>query len=610
VADLIFSRPRHAGGPVNLVFGAGPVVVVPDPVTVSGTSVLGGVSGFGLVQYDNRNPRRASTVARAPHQVAARALGQLGTGWGLSARELGAISMLWQPAARAQRETGSAWAISGRVRTEALAPWQLGRAVGVQSALVHQAARFVGQQAAGVWQTAQGRAVQAALVHQAALSLVAQAAAPWGTAAGLQALAVGRHGSGTARAVHFVAVWETGQPVPPGLELWPKPTPDGPPLRVPSTHLVFACPPGWLGSGPVNLLFGRVCTTTDPEYPPGVVVVPIRSVYMTINSFSLIRLDTGFNIPATALSLSLDVDSWTWNCSFSVRGDALPFVEPNSNGDPVIAQATVNGTPIRVLIEKIGRERTFGSSQLRCSGRGISAALDAPYAPVQSFANAGARTARQLLDDILTVNGQPIGWGIDRFDPTDWLVPAGVFSHTGTYMSALNAVAGSVGAYIQPKGTTDVLDVLLRYPTPAWAWSTATPDLVLPSAVTSREGIEWVDKPVYNRVFVSGQEGGVAGRYTRTGTAGDLLAPAVVEPLITHSDAVRQRGRAIISDTGRIANVTLRLPVLSETGIIKPGTMVRYTDGPVERIGLSRSVALDVAMPTIYQTIEVETHVE
>jgi hypothetical protein len=84
----------------------------------------------------------------------------------------------------------------------------------------------------------------------------------------------------------------------------------------------------------------------------------------------------------------------------------------------------------------------------------------------------------------------------------------------------------------------------------------------------------------------------------------------VVDPLITHADAVRQRGRAVISDTGRIANVTLRLPVLSETGIIRPGTMVEYTDGPVERKGLTRSVALDVSMPTIYQTIEVETHVE
>jgi hypothetical protein len=419
---------------------------------------------------------------------------------------------------------------------------------------------------------------------------------------------VGRYGAGAARLVQLLAPWETGQPVPAGREVWPKPTPGGLTPRVPSTHLVFACPPAWLGSGPVHLVFGRVCG--GPEHPVGTIVVPIRSVYMTINNFSLIRLDNGFPIPATGMSLSLDVDSWTWNCSFSVRGDVLPFVEPNSSGDPVIAQATVNGTPIRFIIEKIGRERTFGVSQLRCSGRGISAALDAPYAPVQSFSNASARTVRQLLDDILTINGQSIGWTVDRFDPTDWLVPASVFSHTGTYISALNAVVGAAGAYVQPKHTTDALDVLLRYPTPAWEWSSAIPDLILPSAVTSREGIEWVDKPAYDRVFVSGQQGGVSGRYTRAGTAGEALAPAVVDPLITHADAVRQRGRAVISDTGRIANVTLRLPVLSETGIIRPGTMVEYTDGPVERKGLTRSVALDVSMPTIYQTIEVETHVE
>ena len=608
MADLIFSRQRHAGGPVHLVFGGAGGVVVPDPVTVSGTTVLGGISGTGLAVYDNRNPHRASTSVAAHHQVGARRLERTDTAWGLSARELQATRAAWQQAAPLAQETTSGWDVSARVGTVTSAAWGLSARSSREIDALHQAAARLSRDAAAPWGVAQPRAVLTDFVHQAARLLVRQPVAPWQVAARLQALAVSRFGVGLHRAADLLAPWETSRPVPPGREVWPPINPNPFTPHVPSTHLVFACPPGWLGTGPVHLLFGRVCG--GPDYPTGTVVVPIRSVYMTINNFSLIRLDNGFPIPATGMSLSLDVDSWTWNCSFSVRGDVLPYVEPNSNGDPVIAQATINGTAIRVIIEKISRERTFGSSQLRCSARGISAALDAPYSPVQSFTNTGARTARQLLDDILTVNGASIGWGIDRFDPMDWLVPANVFSHTGTYISALNAVVGSVGAYLQPKGTTDEMDVLLRYPTPAWDWSSAIPDLVLPSAVTSREGIEWVDKPLYDRVFVSGQEGGVLGRYTRAGTAGELLAPGVVDPLITHVDAVRQRGRTIISDTGRIANVTLRLPVLSETGIIKPGTMVRYTDGPVTRIGLSRSVSLDVAMPTIYQTIEVETHVE
>ena len=47
----------------------------------------------------------------------------------------------------------------------------------------------------------------------------------------------------------------------------------------------------------------------------------------------------------------------------------------------------------------------------------------------------------------------------------------------------------------------------------------------------ARESLRWLEKPAYNRVFVSGQDVGVLGQVTRAGTAGDVLAPMVVDPL-------------------------------------------------------------------------------
>lgn len=602
--NLVFGQPRHAGGPVHLVFGGSGPVVVPDPVSVQATLEIEDIDLTVQALYDNRVARTIGNAVSTSHQVAAPLRHTLQSAWGNSERRSKTAAAAWEPARATQAQAASGWGTSSRAAAVAASRWELAAPVGRSTTSAMELAARRATAAASLWQLAVGVGMSTTSPWEMVQRLRRAAASTWQVATPHCATWADAYSPAHTAQVAALSRWELARYAPQGRTPGPVP-PVTPGTRVPSTHLVFACP-RWLG-GPVHLVFGHTCTPTGP---PGLVVVPIRSVYMTINTFSLVRLDNGFPIPATALSLSLDVDSWTWNCSFSVNGSLLPYVEPNVSGDPVIVQATINGAPIRVIVEKISRERAFGSSQLRCSGRGISAALDAPYAPVQSFTNTGARTARQLLDDIMTVNGVPIGWTIDRFDPTDWLVPTGVFSHSGTYISALNAVVGSVGAYLQPTGTTNQMDVLLRYPTPAWEWSSATPDLVLPSAVTSREGIEWVDKPTYDRVFVSGQEGGVLGRYTRAGTAGDLLAPPVVDPLITHVDAVRQRGRAIISDTGRIANVTLRLPVLSETGIIKPGTMVRYTDGPVTRIGLSRSVSLDVAMPTVYQTIEVETHVE
>lgn len=629
MADLVFGLPPYAGGPVHLVFGKEPTPPEIPPVSVVGTVSLGGVSVSGAVAvsdppapsavvgtvslggpvvtgsalYLNRNPRHASGSAAAAHQAGQQAQAVNGALWGLSEHTVAQRSPAWQPAAPEARTATPGWEAAARRVGETQAPWQQAAPVGTSAAPEHQRAATVADQVRAVWQAAEARAQQAQMAHQRANAVLDQFTANWQPAQGRHRSTVSRAGRGKAQVRHLLALWQVAQRPPGGKEVWPPVGPVVPPPRVPSTNLVFACPP-WAG-GAVHLVFGHVCA---PVYPPEVRVVPVREVYMTVNNFSLVRIDNSYVVPATRLSLSLDVDSWTWSASFSVPGHALSQLVRDTYGEPVVLQATVNGTPIQFAVEKIGRDRSFGNSQLRVTGRGLAAELDAPYAPTMSFSNTAPRTARQLLDDILTLNGEPIGWtvGVDAF--TDWLVPAGVFSHTGTYISALNAVVGAVGGYIQPHNTLREFDVRLRYPTPAWEWSAAMPDVVLPSSVVTVEGLEWQDKPAYNRVFVSGQEGGIVGRYTRAGTAGDLLAPAIVDPLITHTDAARQRGRAVISDTGAVATVTLRLPVLAETGIIKPGNMIRYTDGATVRTGLSRAVSVDVGLPTIYQTLQVETH--
>ena len=147
-----------------------------------------------------------------------------------------------------------------------------------------------------------------------------------------------------------------------------------------------------------------------------------------------------------------------------------------------------------------------------------------------------------------------------------------------------------------------------RYPAVPWAWDTVTPDFVLPVDAVARESVRWVEKPGYNRVFVSGEAVGVLGQVTRTGTAGDILAPMVVDPLITEAAAARQRGIAVLSDTGRQIAVSLRLPVLAETGIIEPGSFVAYQDGHIDRLGLVRSTRIEASWPQVWQTLGVETH--
>ena len=224
-----------------------------------------------------------------------------------------------------------------------------------------------------------------------------------------------------------------------------------------------------------------------------------------------------------------------------------------------------------------------------------------------NFQQPQARTARQLMDDVLTLNGIPLGWDID-WGLVDWNVPAGVFTQQATWIEALSTIAGAVGGYLIPHPSAQSIRVRHRYPAAPWVWVTVTPDFVLPVDAVARESLRWIEKPAYNRVFVSGQDVGVLGQVTRTGTTGDVLAPMVVDALITDAVAARQHGIAVLADTGPQVEVSLRLPVLAETGIIEPGAFVEYQDGSVTRLGIVRSTQVEAGMPEVWQTLGVQSH--
>ena len=398
--------------------------------------------------------------------------------------------------------------------------------------------------------------------------------------------------------------YQDAVPPPPGISIWVIPEPPAPqPCYTPSTHLLFAA----LSPANSHLLF--VCENhIDPPPPDGEpVVVPVRRVYFVINNVTLHRLPDGLPVPVFSLSLALDAASWTWGFDALLPAAAEALVAPGSNGGPVELVASVNGTPFRVLAESISRERVFGDASIRIAGRGRNAALAAPYAPVMNFQQPQARTARQLMDDVLTLNGIPLGWSID-WGLTDWNVPAGVFTQQGTWIEALVAIASAAGGYLIPHPSDQSIRVRHRYPVAPWEWNTVTPDFVLPVDAVARESLRWVEKPGYNRVFVSGQDVGVLGQVSRAGTAGDVLAPMVVDALITEAAAARQRGISVLADTGQQIEVSLRLPVLAETGIIEPGAFVEYQDGSATRLGIVRSTQVEAGMPEVWQTLGVQSH--
>ena len=340
--------------------------------------------------------------------------------------------------------------------------------------------------------------------------------------------------------------------------------------------------------------------------PPGTVIVPIRKVYIVLNAITLHRVDTGAELHAFGFSMSLDYQSWTWSWSASLHQDAADHLGRDVQGDPAELAVVVNGIAFRLRLGTKSRDRRFIPTRWSVSGTGKASILGAPYAPSMSFGNSAPRTAQQLMLDVLTINGVSLGWSVD-WGLTDWLVPAGAWALQGSYIDAINDIAGAAGGYVQPHPTDAVLRILPRYPVAPWHWADVTPDFEIPADAAEIEGTEYIDKSAYNKVFVGGVGAGVFGPYKRAGTAGDVLAPQVTHALITHADAHRQRGLAEVSDTGRQEHITLKMQVLPETGIIMPGQFIRYLgDSPV--MGIVRSTSIDWSRPVLRQTIGIETH--
>lgn len=621
-SDLLFDSP--ATGSADLVFGGsdpvGPALVEIaitgqfEPLSVSaGVAMVADVAITGSfepltvsasAEYRSNTQRPTVAATRSSYQVAHPA----STGAEHRQQDTSASPHGWE--AFWQRATGLTPGVEHR-QAGTLAPSRVSTAaqhqdaapMRVSTAFAHQVAdRGVRKLLASAFENASRVSDDTLFRHQDGdRAKRASRITYWQEASGLGVRQWSSFQPASRLPVAWWSAWQEGVPPPPGVSSKP-PGPPGPtPCYTPSGHLLFSFPP-FIGG---NLVFQCGDYTPGPQ-PGETIIVPVRRVYIVINDTSLRRVDGNIDLKASRISLSLDIDTWAWGLSATLPLSALPNLEQSAPGVPVEVEASINGTVIRALVESVSRQRTFTDTSLSISGRGKTSLLAGGYAGILSLINDQDRTAQQLCGDLLLDNGVPMPWTVD-WQLTDWLVPAGAFVHQGDRISGLVSIAEAAGGFLRPHNSLAAVSILPRYATAPWNWASVTPDFVLPSDVTSRESMEWIERPTFNRVFVSGEDQGVLGQVTRTGSAGDLLAPMVAHPLITHADAARQRGIAELAKGGRIVKLGLRLPVLADTGVLLPGHMVQYDDAGTERIGRVNSVQVDVSGGAdVWQAIELE----
>lgn len=412
---------------------------------------------------------------------------------------------------------------------------------------------------------------------------------------------VARHAGGSAKLLLLHHAERTQQAMRPGIGVRPPVTPEPAKPCHPGLPALLCFELPATSGLPARLYFH--CCGWEPEVPPATIVIPVRRTYIVFNSIMLHRVDTGDELMATGFSMQLDHQSWTWSWSATLHASASHHLGRGADGYPAELEVTINSIPVRLRLTQKSITEPFLPHRIRVGGKGKSAVLAGPYAPDMTFSAAADRTAQQLMNEALTVNGVSLGWDVEWGIP-DWLVPADTWSLQGSYIDAVQDIANAAGAYVQPHNTAAALRILPEYPVAPWHWAGVTPDYELPAGVASVVDIDEVDNPYYNAVWLSGLKSGVFGPFGRAGTPKDEYAPQVVHSLITDATVHRGRGLAEIARSGRKQMVTLNTMVLPEAGLIMPGKFLRFQG----TVGLVRSVGVDWQRPRLRQKLVLETY--
>ncbi|WP_231671833.1 hypothetical protein [Ralstonia pseudosolanacearum] len=531
-------------------------------------------------------------------------------GWDDSTRERSASAMPWQPAAALARTVQAVGGDNQRARGTSRVRWQ--DADPVVSATADRFDPLVPQHGRRALAWGEG-ACLSGRVRSPFVWLVPRPGGhtqAWQPAVPLALRAGFGFSPGRGHVGRWSSPWEIGRQPRPGESHLPVPPPTTQPVPRYHPDLNFICPASrqalaWRPA--LRLDFG-----THPCVQPGADAfsVPILKVYFVSNSVDVVRLPGREPIPVKSLQIGIDADSWAWGLSASLPYRALELVEPTAVG-PVEIEITINGVSWVMLVESFDVRREFGQASLNIRGRSTAAYLAAPYAPKRSFVPAAPFTARQLAEQELTRAGLTTGFALDWRLP-DWLVPEGSWGYQSlSPMEVIGRIAEAVGGYINAHPRLRTLVAKPRYSVLPWKWATAPADRVLPIDVVKTLNLRWQEKPTFNAVYVCGERAGVTGHVVRASTAGDLVAPTVVDGLITHADAARERGRAILADVGRQAVVTLELPMLSSIGLLDPGLLLAVGEGGSTWRGLVRATSIAAewnASLTVRQTIEVVRH--
>jgi hypothetical protein len=325
----------------------------------------------------------------------------------------------------------------------------------------------------------------------------------------------------------------------------------------------------------------RIDWPVEPNPPPGTKTVPILPVYVMLPTLTAVRLPERTPLPLLSVSLQCDVGSWAWTFTAPMSASARDLIDLASGAPPEI-EIAIKGYVWTFLVDGVDDNRRFGSRTLTLRGRSLSAELAEPYALPRTFTQNAARTIAQLAGDELEDRGWTLVW-----DAPDYLVPGGTFGYQDLApMDAIAQLATAIGASVFSAPAAKTLTVSPNYPTSPWAWPAGAPWAILPASILTDGDSSWQGGTNADGVYVYAENAASGALVKIAGTDGSAQLPMVVDRLMVHADAQRERGRNELAAAGRKARVGRTIPLFPspapagqpDLGVVPLGALVQVED--------------------------------
>lgn len=321
--------------------------------------------------------------------------------------------------------------------------------------------------------------------------------------------------------------------------------------------------------------------TTPPIDPDAPIEHPDYGVFQVVNTVNIFALPSDTALHFETLSMSIDVDSFTWSVTFDVLDTAsYDLIKPVGRNIKSI-NVVVNGRTFKFFVATVRRniQANPGDGTVRttysCQAYSSLKLLAYPYSAKKSYSASSDVSAAVAVDEIATSKVFDSEW-----QTVNWNIPASVHSYQDkTPLGAILEVVNSVGGVILPDDQLDAFTVKPRFPTSPWLWDDES--TTVDRTMDENRFFSIANSPVPqdnpDGVFVYGAQEGVGVKAIRNGKPGTSLLPDIVDKYITSVAAGQERARIEVAKNSFLEMIPMSTYV-DEFGLVDLLDLIEFTE--------------------------------